>query len=224
MSFHFFFHNCCVRFWSIWGIHQILSWSASVYAERYLLSTSGPIWQRIDLSSQSSHSQLRYQLPGEHLQIIYLRLYPLLLLPYPVPLQLLQPHQSPLLQLSQGWPFPFQSIEIYVAHCRPWPRLRAALLRRWQLFELARSRCWPPRFSILPSWGNSSIISVFHQLLSISLPPLQCHTHRPHSLRSLLNQLLKRQSHLPKPSAPASSTHLIIYISTIHFFYVFHFC
>ncbi|RVW58825.1 hypothetical protein CK203_104019 [Vitis vinifera] len=30
---------------------------------------------------------------------------------------------EPLLQLSQGWPFPFQSIEIYAAHCRP-PHLR----------------------------------------------------------------------------------------------------
>ncbi|RVW88231.1 hypothetical protein CK203_038690 [Vitis vinifera] len=38
--------------------------------------------------------------------------------------QLLQPHQSPLLQLNQGWPFPFQSIEIYATYCRPLPRLR----------------------------------------------------------------------------------------------------
>ncbi|RVW77458.1 hypothetical protein CK203_048039 [Vitis vinifera] len=26
MPFNFFFHGCCVRFWSIWAIHQILSW------------------------------------------------------------------------------------------------------------------------------------------------------------------------------------------------------
>ncbi|RVW33134.1 hypothetical protein CK203_094848 [Vitis vinifera] len=35
-------------------------------------------------------------------------------------------------------------------------------------------------------------------------------TRRPQSLRPLLKQLLKRQSHLPKLSAPAPSTHLII--------------
>ncbi|KAL6333980.1 hypothetical protein AAG906_000031 [Vitis piasezkii] len=28
------FPRCCARFWSIWGIHQSLSWSASAYAER----------------------------------------------------------------------------------------------------------------------------------------------------------------------------------------------
>ena len=223
MPFHFSFHGCGARFCSNWGIHPILSWSASVFAERYLLSTSGSIWQHIELSSQGDHSQLRYQLPGEHLHVIYLRVYPLPLLPYPKPLQLLQPHQSHPLQLSQGWPFPFQSIESYAAHCRPWPHLRAVLLRRWQPFEHARSRCWPPRLSTLPSWGSSSIISVFLQLLSISPPPLQCLTRRPQSLRPLLKQLLKRQSNLPKLSAPAPSTHLIIYISTLNFFYVFHF-
>ena len=47
---------------------------------------------------------------------------------------------------------------------------------------------------------------------SISSPPLQCHTRRPQGLRPLLKQLLKRQSHLPKLSAPTPSTHLIIYI------------
>ncbi|RVW86592.1 hypothetical protein CK203_045673 [Vitis vinifera] len=34
---------------------------------------------------------------------------------------------------------PIQSIEIYAAYCRPLLRLRAALLRRWQLFELAKT-------------------------------------------------------------------------------------
>ncbi|RVW12722.1 hypothetical protein CK203_111446 [Vitis vinifera] len=29
--------HCCARFWSIWGIHQILSWSANVFAERFTL-------------------------------------------------------------------------------------------------------------------------------------------------------------------------------------------
>ena len=223
MPFHFFFHGCCARFWSIWGIHQILSWSASVFAERYLLSTSGSIWQHIELSSQGGHSQLRYQLPGEHLHVIYLWVYPLPLLPYPKPLQLLQPHQSHLLQLSQGWPYPFQNIESYAAHCRPSPHLKAALLRRWQLFKHARSRCWPPRLSTLPSWGSSSIISIFHQLLSIPPPPLQCHTRRPQSLRPLQKKLLKRQNHLPKLSAPAPSTHLIIYIY-IYIYFKFLLC
>ena len=37
------FPRCCARFWTIWGIHQILSWSANVFAERYLLSTNGTI-------------------------------------------------------------------------------------------------------------------------------------------------------------------------------------
>ncbi|RVW13694.1 hypothetical protein CK203_087179 [Vitis vinifera] len=31
------FPGCCARFWSIWGIHQILSWSANAFAERAAL-------------------------------------------------------------------------------------------------------------------------------------------------------------------------------------------
>ncbi|RVW64426.1 hypothetical protein CK203_062516 [Vitis vinifera] len=93
------FSTVLCQIWSIWGIHQILSWSAN-----------------------GGHSQLRYQLPGEHLHVIYLRVYPLPLLPYPEPLQLLQPHQSHLLQLSQGWPFPFQSKEL----CRSLQTLTAS--------------------------------------------------------------------------------------------------
>ena len=172
MPFHFSFHGCYARFWSIWGIQQILSWSASAYAEMSLLSKNGTIWQHIELSSKGGHSQLRYQLPGDHLHDIYLRVYPLPLLPYPEPLQSLQPHHSHLLQLSQGWPFPFLNIGSYVAHCRLSPHLKAALLRRWQLFEHASSRCWPPRLNTLPSWGSYNIISIFHQLPSTPPPPL----------------------------------------------------
>ena len=38
--------------------------------------------------SQRTHSQLRYQLPGEHLQSPYMRVYPLFFLPPTTPLQL----------------------------------------------------------------------------------------------------------------------------------------
>ncbi|RVW35638.1 hypothetical protein CK203_108155 [Vitis vinifera] len=31
------FHGCCARFWSIWGIHQILNWSANVFREVFTL-------------------------------------------------------------------------------------------------------------------------------------------------------------------------------------------
>ena len=65
--------------------------------------------------------------------------------------QLLQPHLSHPLQLNQGWLFPFLNTESYVVHWRPSQHLRAALLIRWQPFEHAKSRCWPPRLSTLPS-------------------------------------------------------------------------
>ncbi|RVW63916.1 hypothetical protein CK203_055722 [Vitis vinifera] len=145
------------------------------------------------------HSQLRYQLPGEHLQIIYLRVYPLLLLPYPEPLQLLQPHQSPLLQLSQGWPFPFQSIEIYAA-LQTLTASQSSLAQ-----EMAAIRARQEQMLTTQAQHTAILRQLQHHLGLPSAaehltPPLQCHTHRPQSLRPLLNQLLKRQSHLPKPS------------------------
>ncbi|KAL6310877.1 hypothetical protein AAG906_018024 [Vitis piasezkii] len=103
------------------------------------------------------------------------------------PLQLLQPHLSHLLQLSQGWPFPFQNIESYAAHCRPSPHLRAALLRRWQLFEHARDR-------MLTTWLKDT--TILRQLQHyFDLPSAEHSTPPP-------------QPHLqPRASGPSSSNH-----------------
>ncbi|RVW79402.1 hypothetical protein CK203_056086 [Vitis vinifera] len=97
MPFHFFFQGC---------LCQILE---------HLGYPSDPQLER----KRICREPVEIPAAREHLHVIYLRVYPLPLLPYPEPLQLLQPHQSHLLQLSQGWPFLFQNIESYAAHFRP---------------------------------------------------------------------------------------------------------
>ena len=225
MPFLFSFQGCYARFWSIWGIHQSLSWSASAYAERYLLSTNGIIWQHIELSSQSAHSQLL----GEHLHDTYLRIYLLLLLPYPEPLQLLQLHLSHPLQLNQGWPFPFQNIESYAAHCRSSLLLRASPLSRSQLLVLIKSRLSPLRPSTLPSWGKFSIIWVLYHLLSTPFLSHKSH-HRPLLLyirlcflRTWLQERQRQLSHHPHIilQPPSDHFHSFFYI---YFLYVFRLC
>ncbi|RVW58557.1 hypothetical protein CK203_111400 [Vitis vinifera] len=132
MPFHFFFHGCCVRFWSIWGIHQILSWSASVFAER-----APPV-----TPASSSH----------------------------------------LLQLSQGWPFPFQSIESYAAHCDP-DASQSSLAQ-----EMAAIRACQEQMLTTQAQHTAILRQLQHHLGLPSAaehltPPLQCHTRRPQSLR-----------------------------------------
>ena len=230
MSFLFSFQGCCAKFWSTWGIQQSLSWSASAFAERYLLSTNGTIWQPIELSSQSTHSQLL----GEHPHDTYLRVYLLLLLPSLEPLQSLQPHHSHLLQLSRGWPFLFLSIGSYAAHCRSSPLLRASSLNRSQLLVLIKSRLLPLRPSALPSWGRFSIIWVLYHLLSTPFLSHQSH-HRPLLLyirlcllRSRLQERQRQLSHhlhiILQP--PSDHFHSFLYIcplciSFMYFPYIF---
>ena len=224
MPFHFSSHGCYARFWSIWGIQQIFSWSANVFAERSSLSTNGTIWQHIEWSSQDGHNQLRYQLPGEHPHVIYLRVYPLPLMSYPEPLQSLQPHHNHLLQLSPGWPFPFLSIGSYVAHYRLSLHLRAALLKRWQPLEHASSRCSPLKPNTLPSWGRFSIIWVLYHLLSTSFLSHKSH-HRPLLLYIrlclLMSRLQERQRQL------SHHLHIILQPPSNHFhsfLYIFPLC
>ncbi|RVW83051.1 hypothetical protein CK203_042514 [Vitis vinifera] len=101
MLFLFSFQGCCAKFWSTWGILLSLSWSANAFAESQLL--------------------------GEHSHDIYLRVYLLLLLPFPEVHQLLQLHLSHPLQLNQGWPFPFLNTESYAVHWRPSQHLKSSL-------------------------------------------------------------------------------------------------
>ncbi|RVW58282.1 hypothetical protein CK203_112117 [Vitis vinifera] len=64
MPFHFFFHDCCVRFWSM-GYHQILSWSASVYSEEVIYSRQVEIMTTYRFEPPGRPAR-RYQLLGEH--------------------------------------------------------------------------------------------------------------------------------------------------------------
>ncbi|RVW61409.1 hypothetical protein CK203_031963 [Vitis vinifera] len=46
---------------------------------------------------------------------------------------------------------PISEYKEFVVHWRPSQHLRAALLKRWQPLEHAKSRCWPLRLNTLPS-------------------------------------------------------------------------
>ncbi|RVW57927.1 hypothetical protein CK203_112447 [Vitis vinifera] len=81
---------------------------------------------------------------------------------------------QPSTSAEPGWPFPFLNTESYAVHWRPSQHLRAALLKRWQPFEHAKSRCWPLRLNTA-ILRQLQLISTCHQLLSPP-PPQQCHT------------------------------------------------
>ncbi|RVW12858.1 hypothetical protein CK203_105705 [Vitis vinifera] len=122
----------------------------------------------------------RYQLP-EHLHVIYLWVYPL-------PLTISRaPPVTPASSEPSTSAEPRMAIPIleYRELCRSLQTLtylRAALLRRWQLFEHAGADVDHPgsahcHLKAAPASSRSSLV------LSISPPPLQCHTRRPQSLR-----------------------------------------
>ncbi|KAL6312980.1 hypothetical protein AAG906_006880 [Vitis piasezkii] len=67
------------------------------------------------------------------------------------------------------------------------------------------------------------ILARQEQMLTTTSHPTTAVPHsQPQSLRPLPNRLLKRRA-ICLSHRPRSSTHMIIYISTTYFFYVFHF-
>ena len=134
----------------------------------------------------------------------------------------IHPHQSHLLQLSQGLLYPLSSIEAYATLSRHWPLLRASSLSKWQLSVLIRSRLSPLRPNTLPSWGRFGIIWVLYQFLSMPFLAHQSH-HRPFlssiSLYLLRSPLQKSQRQL------SHHLHIIIQPPSDHFdvFFIFPF-
>ena len=148
----------------------------------------------------------------------------------------IHPHQSHLLQLSQGLLYPLSSIEAYATLSRHWPLLRASSLSRWQLFVLIRSRLSTLKPSILPSWGRFSTIWVLYQLLSMPFLAHQSH-HRPflssislYLLRSPLQKSQRQLSHHLHIIIQPPSDHFDVffifpfYISIMYFLYIFRLC